>query len=117
VLAGGYDPVTPPAWGESTATAQGSAFYYEFPQASRGVMRSPASGLSIGLQSLEDPRTEPDTSCIADHPDADLTIGALAEQVSMSERSFQRLCTREVGMSPGEYVERTRIDAARRLLE
>ncbi|MDX5400450.1 MAG: helix-turn-helix domain-containing protein, partial [Actinomycetes bacterium] len=54
---------------------------------------------------------------IADHPDADLTIAALAAHVSMSERSFQRLFTRETGMSPGRYVERTRIDAARGLLE
>jgi transcriptional regulator GlxA family with amidase domain len=54
---------------------------------------------------------------IADHPDQDLSVEALAEYVSMSERSFQRLFTREVGLSPGKYVERTRIDAARRLLE
>ena len=54
---------------------------------------------------------------IADHPDAELTIAALADRISMSERSFQRLFTKEVGMSPGKYVERTRIDAARRLLE
>lgn len=54
---------------------------------------------------------------IADHPDADLTIAALADRINMSERSFQRLFTKEVGMSPGKYVERTRIDSARRLLE
>ena len=54
---------------------------------------------------------------IADHPDADLSVEALAEHVAMSERSFQRLFTRETGVSPGKYVERTRIDAARRLLE
>ena len=56
-------------------------------------------------------------SFIADHPAADLSVAALAERSSMSERSFQRLFTREVGVSPGKYVERTRIDAARRLLE
>lgn len=54
---------------------------------------------------------------IADHPDADLSIEALADHVAMSERSFQRLFSRETGMSPGRYVERTRVDAARRLLE
>lgn len=54
---------------------------------------------------------------IADHPEADLSISALAARVSMSERSFQRLFTNEVGISPGRYVERTRIDAARALLE
>lgn len=54
---------------------------------------------------------------IADNPEADLTISALAEHVGMSPRSFQRLFTREVGTSPGAYVERVRVDAARRLLE
>lgn len=54
---------------------------------------------------------------IADHPSADLSIAALAAQVNMSERSFQRLFTAEVGLSPGRYVERTRIDAARARLE
>ena len=56
-------------------------------------------------------------SYIADEAAADLSVAALAERASMSERSFQRLFTREVGVSPGKYVERTRIDAARRLLE
>ena len=56
-------------------------------------------------------------SYIADHPAAELSVAALAERANMSERSFQRLFTREVGVSPGRYVERTRIDAARRLLE
>lgn len=54
---------------------------------------------------------------IADHPAADLSVAALAERASMSERSFQRAFTREVGSSPGRYVERTRVDHARRLLE
>ncbi|MEZ5143516.1 MAG: helix-turn-helix domain-containing protein [Acidimicrobiales bacterium] len=54
---------------------------------------------------------------IADHPSADLSISALAARVNMSERSFQRLFTAEVGIPPGKYVERTRIDAARARLE
>lgn len=54
---------------------------------------------------------------IADHPEADLSVAALAAHVSMSERSFQRLFTAEVGISPGRYVERARIDAARAALE
>ncbi len=35
----------------------------------------------------------------------------------MSERSFQRLFASETGVSPGRYVERCRIEAARALLE
>lgn len=57
------------------------------------------------------------TAYIADHPEADLRIPALAQQAHMSERSFTRLFTAEVGMSPGKYVERARVDAARGHLE
>jgi transcriptional regulator GlxA family with amidase domain len=57
------------------------------------------------------------TAHIADHPDHDLSIAALAALVNMSERSFQRLFRAEVGTSPGRYVEQARVDAARAVLE
>jgi pimeloyl-ACP methyl ester carboxylesterase len=66
ILAGSYDPVTPPAWGESTAAALENAFYYLFPHVGHGVMRSTACGLAIGMQFLDDPYSEPDSSCIAE---------------------------------------------------
>lgn len=54
---------------------------------------------------------------VADHPEAVLTVQELAHRAHMSERSFTRLFTAEAGMSPGRYVERARVDAARRHLE
>jgi transcriptional regulator GlxA family with amidase domain len=54
---------------------------------------------------------------IIDHPAADLSIDALARRVSMSPRNFFRVFVREVGMTPGRFVERARVEAARRLLE
>ncbi len=71
VLAGSYDPVTPPAWGASTAAALPNAFYFEFPAVGHGVMRSTDCGLSIGLQFLDNPAAEPESSCIAGMPDPD----------------------------------------------
>jgi pimeloyl-ACP methyl ester carboxylesterase len=71
VLSGSYDPVTPPAWAESTATALGRAFHYEFPSVGHGVMRSTACGLLIGLQFLDDPDSEADTTCISEMPPPD----------------------------------------------
>jgi pimeloyl-ACP methyl ester carboxylesterase len=68
VLAGSFDPVTPPAWGESTAAALERAYYYEFPNVGHGVMRSTDCGLSIGLQFLDDPTSVPDSACIAEMP-------------------------------------------------
>ncbi|MGI9623208.1 MAG: alpha/beta hydrolase [Acidimicrobiales bacterium] len=64
VLGGSYDPVTPARWGQSTADALPNAYFYEFPHVGHGVMRSTECGLSIGLQFIDNPSSEPDTSCI-----------------------------------------------------
>ncbi|MBV2366974.1 GlxA family transcriptional regulator [Streptomonospora nanhaiensis] len=66
------------------------------------------------------PRSEPlrELKAFIDaNPGADLRIPALAARAAMSERHFSRVFTRETGMPPGAYVERSRADAARRLLE
>ncbi|PDT76565.1 GlxA family transcriptional regulator [Bradyrhizobium sp. C9] len=45
------------------------------------------------------------------------TLQSLAEAVGMSVRNFGRAFAQETGITPHEFVERARIDAARRLLE
>jgi transcriptional regulator GlxA family with amidase domain len=54
---------------------------------------------------------------IADHPAADLSLPALAARVHMSGRHFARVFRSETGVSPGRYVERIRLETARRRLE
>jgi transcriptional regulator GlxA family with amidase domain len=54
---------------------------------------------------------------LLDNPAADLSVEALARRVNMSPRNFFRVFVREVGMTPGRFVERVRVEAARRLLE
>lgn len=54
---------------------------------------------------------------VAEHPDAELSVDALAQRVAMSPRNFFRVFVREVGMTPARFVERVRVEAARRLLE
>ncbi|MGY4176315.1 transcriptional regulator GlxA family with amidase domain [Bradyrhizobium sp. USDA 4518] len=45
------------------------------------------------------------------------TLQSLAEVVGMSVRNFGRAFAQETGITPHEFVERARVDAARRLLE
>jgi transcriptional regulator GlxA family with amidase domain len=52
-----------------------------------------------------------------DHPGDDLSVPALARRVAMSARNFFRVFTREIGMTPAQFVQRTRVEAARRMLE
>lgn len=54
---------------------------------------------------------------IGEHPEADLSVPALARRVAMSPRNFARVFTREVGMTPARFVESVRVEAARRRLE
>jgi transcriptional regulator GlxA family with amidase domain len=56
-------------------------------------------------------------SWMADHPGSDLSVAALAARAGMSERNFARCFKDEVGVTPGRYVERVRLEVARRLLE
>ncbi|BAN49376.1 GlxA family transcriptional regulator [Metapseudomonas resinovorans] len=47
----------------------------------------------------------------------DLSLEALAAQAKMAPRSLSRAFTRELGVGPGKYVERVRLEAARALLQ
>ncbi|MCW2365863.1 transcriptional regulator GlxA family with amidase domain [Sphingobium sp. B7D2B] len=54
---------------------------------------------------------------ILEHPRAKLTLETLAKIAGVSSRHLSRLFRAELGMNPIAYVELTRIDIARRLLE
>lgn len=54
---------------------------------------------------------------VVEHPGSDCSVAALARRAAMSERHFTRCFTAEVGVTPARYVERVRVDTARRLLE
>ena len=54
---------------------------------------------------------------ILDHLDEDLAVERLAARVAMSPRNFARVFRRETGTTPAKYVERARVEAARRRLE
>ncbi|MEV5384757.1 GlxA family transcriptional regulator [Streptomyces sp. NPDC052721] len=54
---------------------------------------------------------------ITEHPDGDLGVEALAARAALSPRHFARAFQAETGMTPGRYVDRVRLEHARRLLE
>ncbi|MFE3137758.1 GlxA family transcriptional regulator [Streptomyces scopuliridis] len=56
-------------------------------------------------------------SWISDHPGGDLSVESLAARARLSPRHFARAFRAETGMTPGRYVERVRVEHARRLLE
>ncbi|MFK4068464.1 GlxA family transcriptional regulator [Streptomyces sp. NPDC029674] len=54
---------------------------------------------------------------ITEHPADDLSVDALAARARLSPRHFARAFQADTGLTPGKYVERVRIEHARRLLE
>jgi transcriptional regulator GlxA family with amidase domain len=54
---------------------------------------------------------------IAEHLAEDLSVAALARRAAMSPRHFARVFRDEIGVTPAQYVERQRVELARRLLE
>ncbi|MCG5213178.1 DJ-1/PfpI family protein [Streptosporangium soli] len=54
---------------------------------------------------------------VAAEPAANHTLAAMADRAAVSERHLTRLFRREVGLTPGQYVERIRVEAAQALLE
>lgn len=54
---------------------------------------------------------------IVEHLDQDLSVEALAERAAMSPRNFARVFVKETGQTPAKFVERARVEAARRALE
>jgi transcriptional regulator GlxA family with amidase domain len=54
---------------------------------------------------------------VLDNLDEDLRVETLADRAFMSPRHFARMFRQEVGVTPGTYVERARVEAARKALQ
>ncbi|WP_246196074.1 GlxA family transcriptional regulator [Aquisphaera giovannonii] len=77
----------------------------------------PQFSAALDLQAAERRPIRELQAWIAGHPSGDLSVGALAARVHMSPRNFARVFRDEVGQTPARFVERVRVEAARRLLE
>ena len=66
VLAGSFDPITPPSWGKLAAETLANSFFFEFPNAAHGVFLSGDCPVDMVQDFLDTPANEPDASCIAD---------------------------------------------------
>lgn len=71
----------------------------------------------LALQTADEPRLARLQGWVFENLSSPLTVDELAERAAMSPRNFNRVFTRAVGISPARFVERARVDAARRRLE
>jgi transcriptional regulator GlxA family with amidase domain len=52
-----------------------------------------------------------------EHLRENLTVESLAERLGVSARHFTRVCLRETGMNPGQFVDRMRVEAAQQQID
>ncbi|WP_263355891.1 GlxA family transcriptional regulator [Acidicapsa ligni] len=78
-------------------------------QAQFSHMLSHQAGDSLPLRELQ--------VWMLEHLRDHLTVELLAERIGMSARHFTRVCLRETGMNPGQFVDRMRVEAAQRMMD
>jgi hypothetical protein len=64
ILAGEYDPITPPSWGEDVAQGFSNNYYFEFPGIGHGASLSGECPLALTQSFITDPTTEPNAVCL-----------------------------------------------------
>ncbi|MDH4237172.1 MAG: GlxA family transcriptional regulator [Nitrospira sp.] len=72
---------------------------------------------SLQAQATEGRRLAPLLSWLAEHYRESITVEAMAERASMSDRTFARVFLAETGDTPAYYLEKLRLEHAVRLLE
>ena len=64
VLAGEYDPVTPPSWAQRAAEHLSQGYYYEFPGVGHSVIDAGDCPVAMITGFLDDPTSAPDSRCL-----------------------------------------------------
>ncbi|MBN1967478.1 MAG: alpha/beta fold hydrolase, partial [Anaerolineae bacterium] len=65
ILAGAYDPVTPPEWGYRAAETLPNSYVYLFPAVGHGVTGRELCSRFVSAMFLNDPTAAPDAPCLA----------------------------------------------------
>ncbi|MEL6407456.1 MAG: alpha/beta fold hydrolase [Chloroflexota bacterium] len=71
ILSGGYDPITPPQWGETVVANFPNSYFVEFPTLSHIVFSDHICARNLVNAFLDEPRRAPDTACLNDVPTLD----------------------------------------------
>jgi pimeloyl-ACP methyl ester carboxylesterase len=74
LMAGEYDPYTPPSWAELAAETLSNSYVYVFPGIGHGPINHSECAKSITQAFLDDPTTEPDASCLAEVQAPDFVV-------------------------------------------
>jgi pimeloyl-ACP methyl ester carboxylesterase len=84
VLSGEFDPITPPAWAEETASTLSRSFYINLPRAGHGASITEDCPRDMMLAFLDDPTAKPDSACLAQMAQSKFQIPLRAEDFKLA---------------------------------
>ena len=94
VLAGRFDPITPPEYGRRVADRLENAWFVEFPTLAHGVAAVEGCPRSITLAFLDDPHAAPDPVCVAGMPRVEFEVFAPMAEIELVEDQVGRYTVR-----------------------
>jgi hypothetical protein len=100
VLAGEFDPITPPDWGRSASEYLSNSYFFEFPNLGHGVSLSGSCTLGVMHDFLSDPANQPDASCATSIDMEYVVIGAPVEMATFEDGSREMQ-----GVVPKNWIE------------
>ncbi len=101
VLAGEYDPITPPAWGEAVDASLANSHYFAFPHTGHGVVSSHECAENMLSEFLEDPGSQPDSACIGEIEGPAFTPG----DAEVGMESYTNEAAGYAGARPADWTE------------
>lgn len=92
-------------------------FTYDARQTMRGDHAVDGSDAQLQSAKVQTSQLIRAVAAMHKHIENPLGLAQVADQAAVSERTLARLFTRELGMGPGQYYQRIRLDMARALAE
>ena len=102
ILAGEFDPITPPEWGLQVKRSLDDSYYFEFPGVGHGASTVEGCPRQITLDFVEDPKRAPDSTCI------DGMSFGFVNPVNLDELSFTNMDIPQIGIQvsvPGDWTK------------
>jgi pimeloyl-ACP methyl ester carboxylesterase len=107
VMAGEYDPITPPRWGEQVAGSLTNVIYLEFPGVGHGASVSDECPTSIALSFIDDPASPVDDSCMVAMSPLVFEVPGNTVSTSVTMEPFEEevFGVTVSGLAPSEWEE------------
>ena len=108
ILAGEYDPITPPAWGQLVNNNLPNSYYFEYPGVGHAVTASDQCPLEMSLDFLADPSAAPSDVCIAEMPSPAFVVASgESEPVEMVDFTADLGFVVISGVRPADWEEQS----------